>query len=310
MKTFPSAGVFLGLLVGGMVPVQSISGFSGRDAEVPETFDVGMLRVERFGRPGQTPIIFIPALFCGSWQWQREIAALRDRYEIYALTLPGFDGRPRDTGGDLMHRAASDISTLISSRHLDHPILVGHSLGGTLAIAFAADHPGEIRSIIAVEGGYPIGPTQAVREQRVKASTAAYIGVDSAAFRTALRTNMLQYVITSKTDVDTMERLAARSDAAATVQWMTEALLLDLTPRLQDLRVPVTEIVPFDSLIDGYQGYASASAKRSAYATWLAHARDGEVILIDHSRHFVMLDQPEAFDRALFARIERDARRH
>lgn len=273
-----------------------------------ETFDVGMLRVERFGRHGQTPIILIPALFCGPWQWQRQIAALASGYEVYALTLPGFDGRPRDAGGDLMNRAASDLSELIRTRNIDRPIIVGHSLGGTLAVLFAANHPHEARSIIAVEGGYPIAPTPAERQQRLTASTAPYIAIDGSALGSALRTNMLQYVITSRTDVDFVERLAARSDPAAVVQWMTAALLLDLTPRLREIRVRLTEIVPFDSTMDSYQGFASATAKRSAYAAWLAHARHGSVIMIDHSRHFVMYDQPEAFDRALFATIERDAR--
>jgi pimeloyl-ACP methyl ester carboxylesterase len=269
-----------------------------------ETFDIGMLRVEHFGSPGHTPIIFIPALFCGSWQWQREIAALSDKYDIYALTLPGFDGRPRDTGSDLMDRAASDISALIRTRNIDHPIIVGHSLGGTLAILFGENHPREARSIIAVEGGYPIAPTLAAREQRVNASTAPYIGLDSSAFGSALRTNMLQYVITSRTDIDSMERLAARSDPAAVVQWMRAALVLDLTPQLQNVTVPLTEIVPFDSTIDPYQGFASEAAKHAAYLTWLAHVQNSSVIMIDHSRHFVMLDQPAAFDRILFARIE------
>lgn len=268
-----------------------------------QTFDVGMLRVQRLGTPGRTPIIFIPALFCGPWQWQREIAALSDRYDIYALTLPGFDGRPRDTGGDLLNRAASDISKLITSRKLDHPVVVGHSLGGTLAVLFGATFPDETRGIIAVEGGYPVAPTAEGRAQRINATVAPYIGVSRAAFGDSLRKNMLQYTITSKADVDSMQKLASRSDPAAVVDWLRAALELDLTPQLHRITPPLTAIVPYDSTIDSYVGYATEAAKQDAYATWLRNAPRGSVVMINHSRHFVMLDQPAAFDSALFAAI-------
>ena len=273
---------------------------------IDETFEVGMLRVEHRGIPGGTPIIFIPALFCGSWQWERQIAALSDRYDIYALTLPGFDGRPRDTGGKLMDRAVSDLSELIRSRHLNRPILVGHSLGGTLAILFAETHPSQPGAVVVADGGYPVAPTAALREQQAKGSTAPYLGLHSgAAFGAVLRKNMLQYVITNKVDIDSMERRASRTDPGAMVEWMRAALLLDLTPGLRSIRVPLTEIVPSDSVIDPYRGFSTEQAKRAAYESWVSHAPHGSVVMIPQSRHFVMLDQPTEFDRALYAAIER-----
>jgi hypothetical protein len=91
---------------------------------------------------------------------------------------------------------------------------------------------------------------------------------------------------------------------------MRAALMLDLTPGLAQLAVPLTEIVPFDAEIDPYQGFPSLEAKRTAYQTWVAHApRGGTVTMVTPSRHFVMLDQPEEFDRLLFAAIERAAQR-
>lgn len=277
-----------------------------RPMHARESFTVGMMRVDHFGTAGHTPIIFIPALFCGASQWQRQIAELSGRYDIYALTLPGFDGRPRDITGNLMNRAVADISTLIKIRHLDHPIIVGHSLGGTLAILFASSHAKEARGIIAVEGGYPVAPTAEAREKSVQQSTAPYVGIAAAALGDSLNEHMLRFVIRSKADADSVALVAGRSDPAAVVDWMKAALLLDLTPRLSLISIPLKEIVPFDSTIDPYQGFANIDGKRAAYIVFLAHAPDGSLAMIDHSRHFVMIDQPAAFDHALYSAIDTD----
>jgi pimeloyl-ACP methyl ester carboxylesterase len=268
-----------------------------------ETFTVGMLRVDHYGTAGRTPIIFIPALFCGASQWQRQIAALSDRYDIYALTLPGFDGRPRDTGGSLAKRATADISTLIKTRHLDHPIIVGHSLGGTLAILFAVDHSAEARGIVAVEGGYPFAPTAEGRKESLRQSTAPYRGIDRRAFGDSLNQHMLRFVISSQTAADSVQTEAERSDPAAVVDWLSEVALLDLTPRLSSITIPLREIVPFDAKIDPYQGFATRDEKVNAYNAFLAHAPQGSLRVIDDSRHFVMIDQPAAFDHALYSAI-------
>jgi pimeloyl-ACP methyl ester carboxylesterase len=269
------------------------------------TFDAGMLRVERFGVAGRRPLIFIPALYCGSWQWNRQIAALAASSDIYAVTLPGFDGRPFARTPHLMERAAHSLAQLIRERRIRRPVVIGHSLGGTLAVLFGETYPVLAGGIIAVEGGYPIAATAAARERRANAASKPYLGVDAATFVRTLRANQLQYVITSKNDVDTVAKYAGRSDPTAVALWMRAALSLDLTPKLGVLRVPFTEIVPYSKAIDPYNGFVTFAAKRNAYAVWLAHAGGGHLVMIDDARHFVMFDRPHPFDIALHAAIAR-----
>jgi pimeloyl-ACP methyl ester carboxylesterase len=290
------------------IPDRANAAVPSRTVVAAETFTAGILRVERFGSDGRPPIVLVPALFCGTWQWNGQIAALSTSHTVFAVTLPGFDGRAAIGGGALMARAAQSIDQLIRSRRLMHPILVGHSLGGTLAVYFGERYPSEVGGIVSAEGGFPIAPTQAERDRLVDASVHPYETADRRTFEDILRRSMLRYVITRKEDVATIAPLAARSDPAALVDWMRAALSLDLTPQLSAIRVPFVEIVPFDTSIDPYRGFPSLDAKRRAYARWISHAPDGKVVMIDHSRHFVMFDQPEAFNAALFHEVLRMTR--
>ena len=266
------------------------------------TFEAGILQVEEFGKPNARSIIFIPGLASGPWVWDAQIAALTPGYDVLVVSLPGFDGRPMIDGDHLMRRTVDSLHVLITSRHL-HPIVVGHSLGGTIAVGFAETYPHDAAKIITVEGGYPIAPTQALRNARVARSIAPYEAVAQDRLGTALRTNMLQYTITRKADVDRVTRLAGRSDSRAIVAWMKAALSLDLTPNLSAMRVPLTAIVPYDTQIDPYQGFKTFASKLATYRAWVAHAENGRVVMIQGARHFVMIDRPRAFEAALESAI-------
>jgi pimeloyl-ACP methyl ester carboxylesterase len=285
--------------------LRSEASVAQRHVTASSAFDIGILHVERFGRSDRRSIVFIPALFCGSWEWNAQIDTLSNDYDVIVVTLPGFDGRRMVAGADLMERAAESLHLLIVTHRLIRPIVVGHSLGGTLAIFFAERYPHDLTNLVTVEGGYPVAPTQALRDARVAKSIQPYEGLAQAQLEPVLRETQLQYTITSKDDVDTVAPLAARSDPAAIVAWMRAALSLDLTPGLSPITVPFTLIVPFDSDIDPYQGFKSMQQKQATYVQWASHAPNSRVILIDHSRHFVMFDQPEKFAQALGAAIVR-----
>lgn len=265
----------------------------------------GILKVERFGNRDNRALIFIPALFCGSWQWNAQINKLSKEYNVLVVTLPGFGGRPMIEGDDLMARAAQSLHELIADRHLRRPVVIGHSLGGTLAVYFAEHYPGDLTNLVTVEGGYPVASTQPARDAAVKKSATPYEGLPQSEVGAVARKQTLQYTITQKSDVNTVETLTANSKPAAIVEWLQAAISLDLTPGLKRITVPFTAIVPFDPDIDPYQGFKTAAQKQDDYTRWVGKAVDGKVILITPSRHFVMFDQPERFEQALEAAIAR-----
>ena len=117
--------------------------------------EVGALKVETMGTKGPA-VILIPGLSSGPWVWRDTAPRLAKDHRVYLLTLPGFDGRAPQAGVTF-DSLQSDLLALIEKDRLGKPVLVGHSLGGSLALAFAADHSDRIRGVVAVDG-LPVFP--------------------------------------------------------------------------------------------------------------------------------------------------------
>jgi pimeloyl-ACP methyl ester carboxylesterase len=272
-----------------------------------ESFTTGILQVDHYGTNAHPPIIFVPALYCGAWEWNAQIKALAPHYDLYVVTLPGFAGRPMVAGGDLMMRAVNSLHTIIAQRHLaGKVVVVGHSLGGTITVLLAQTYPHDPRAVISIEGGYPVAPTAQGREREVARATKPFAGLAQSQLGPVLRATQLRYVITRPADVDAVEKLASQSDPQALVAWLRAALLLDSTPGMSKITAPFTVVVPYDQSIDPYRGFATEASKRAAYQTWVVHARDARVIMIAPSKHFVMFDRPSTFQATLDLVLARD----
>ncbi|MFT4656784.1 MAG: pimeloyl-ACP methyl ester carboxylesterase [Candidatus Aldehydirespiratoraceae bacterium] len=86
--------------------------------------------------------------------WDACAAALDDRFHVIAVDLPGHGDSPSPDDPEAFTRdaALADIDAVLAT--LDEPaILVGHSLGGYLALAHAATRPGAVRGVIVLNTG-------------------------------------------------------------------------------------------------------------------------------------------------------------
>src|SRR5271165_2434681 len=104
------------------------------------SFTSGSLHVDRYGSTG-TPLIFIPGLGAGPWSWSEQIAHFSKDHTVYALTLTGFDGTTFVPACDLFNSFETDFWFMLDTQKIEKPIVIGHSLGGTLAFALASSYP-------------------------------------------------------------------------------------------------------------------------------------------------------------------------
>ena len=109
----------------------------------------GGLRVRYLERSGAGPAVL---LLHGLPRHRRRLeprhAAAAGRRTV-AIDRPGYGF---STGGYFpLERQLQAIQELIGKLHLGHPILVGHSYGGTIALAFAERYPSEVSRLVLVD---------------------------------------------------------------------------------------------------------------------------------------------------------------
>ena len=261
---------------------------------------VGILTVQQHGSHG-SPIILIPGLECGPWVWQQTIADLEKRHVVYAVTLAGFDGTPpppRMTG--LGDQANASLLQLIETRHLHKPVLVGHSLGGAVALHFAAEHPRLIAGAVSVDAP-PIMPgmdlPDPVQRQQLREMIAK---IGPATALEDMRQTVIDPALAAR-----YAPLVARSDAASVRAYLAEGMDADLRPMMKHADVPILAIAAYyrpdferDAALDK-RPVVSEAENLAYHRSLFANAPNARVVSISPARHFVMLDQPEKFRRVL-----------
>jgi N-formylmaleamate deformylase len=97
------------------------------------------------------PVILIPGYGCSGEVWKATVDNLKAKYQLHVLTLAGFAGVPPIDTPVLM-TVKNDLIKYVREKHLDNPVLIGHSLGAFLALWAASDEPSLFSKILCVDG--------------------------------------------------------------------------------------------------------------------------------------------------------------
>ena len=99
---------------------------------------------------GKQALFFIPGFASSGAVWNETKAAYEKEFTCYTLTMAGFAGIPPQPNASFVTWETS-IVKYIKENKIDKPILIGHSMGGGLALAIAADYPELIKKIVVVD---------------------------------------------------------------------------------------------------------------------------------------------------------------
>lgn len=100
---------------------------------------------------GKQPVLLIPGFSCSGKVWDETIQHLpAEKYTFHTITFPGFAGQPPQANPDVQQWMA-DVATYISKEKLNKPVVIGHSMGGVMALWLGAMHPDMISRIVVVD---------------------------------------------------------------------------------------------------------------------------------------------------------------
>ncbi len=102
------------------------------------------MAITRIGQ-GSRSVMLIPGLGCGGGVWDRTVEAMGGEATFHICTLAGFDGQPPlPTPQKLIPAAIDALAAYIQKEKLQKILVVGHSLGGFVAMKLA---PSDFRSL-------------------------------------------------------------------------------------------------------------------------------------------------------------------
>lgn len=87
--------------------------------------------------------------------WRFQLEQPGNAYPVYAIDLPGHGQRPDTLPPEVTshHYAEAAYDIIQNELHLDHPIIVGHSLGGAVALSMALEHSSALSGLILIGTG-------------------------------------------------------------------------------------------------------------------------------------------------------------
>jgi pimeloyl-ACP methyl ester carboxylesterase len=251
-----------------------------------------------------TPIVLIPGLSTPRAVWNAVSGELARNHRVILVQVNGFGDD--DPGGNLkpgvLAGVVSDLHSYLAAQKVGPAKVVGHSLGGLVALQLAKAHPEDASALMIVDSLpyvgdiFVPGATVAQIEPEAKIMrdqiVASYGKSDAAVAQRTASTMALTSPAQAKIAV-----WIGKADARVSGEAMYEDLTTDLRPDMASIDTPITLVFP----------YSAAMPKERAepfYHGEYAKAPHVTFVPVADSGHFVMLDQPQAFSAAIDAFVK------
>lgn len=224
-------------------------------------------------------LLFIHCWSCDRSYWNNQFDLFSKYFRVVRLDLAGHGESTSHRTDYTIQKFATDVETVIDQLGLTNVILIGHSMGGPVAVQTALEIPDKITGVIAVDS-FETGFTWPKTDQEIE----KFLKPFKTNFSTTTE-NMVRSMFKPATDPQLVNKIAEHMSSAPTtiaVSALRETMkwMINYPEHLQKLRVPLYHI--------------NANPKSQAKGT-----TNDKIIHINNVGHFIPQVTSASFNGAL-----------
>jgi len=245
---------------------------------------------------GQGPTIVLLHGFAANKEvWLPVAPLLTAHFHVVIPDLPGWGESSRIPGASYnIDNQAERLNDFIQTLHLQHSVIVGHSMGGAIAGVYAAEHPQDVAELALVDSFGLQFKENTFAKQALSGKNifdyndrAGFLGANAWAFE------QVPHIPGRFIDVFVQENIKNRAFIDKTFNELREnSQILSLQTRLDKLSMPVLGMWCHDDKI------VDISALESL-RTGLSHAPSISTSILNGCNHMPQMEKPQAFAQVL-----------
>ncbi|MGD2085841.1 MAG: alpha/beta hydrolase [Candidatus Aminicenantes bacterium] len=231
---------------------------------------------------GDITLVFIHCWCCDKSFWELQVPVFARHYQVVTLDLGGHGESGQDRKDWTIEAFGQDVAAVVKKLELKKVILIGHSMGGTVAVEAARLLSRQVIGLIAVD------TLQNVEQKFTKEQYEQFIAPMRKDFKTGTENFLRAWMFTPKTDPGLINKIVNKMTSAnpqVGLGAMESGYKYDITGAMDKIKVPIRLIIA-----DKFP-YDIEAGKR--------HAISFEVKIMKGVGHFLHMENPTTFNKLL-----------
>jgi pimeloyl-ACP methyl ester carboxylesterase len=240
---------------------------------------------------GKQAIIFIPGFGCSGDVWNETLATYEKAYKCYTLTMPGFAGAPAEALPSFKGWE-DEIATYITKNKINKPVIIGHSMGGGLALAIAADYPGLPSKIIIVDALPCLAAmSNAAFKSNLNNDCSAMVArftalTDSQFYQ--MQSHTMPQLMDDTVHLKQSIQWSVASDKKTFAQMYCDFINTDLRDKIATIKCPTLVLLE-----------SNFATFKPAIESQYANLKGAQLVYANKGKHFIMYDDTDWYNQQL-----------